>query len=48
MDILNLPNKNKIKIIDTKNYILNELILWYSFEDDNLNKLFDPDTSEKV
>ena len=52
MDILNLPNKNKItenkiKYIDTKNYKLNELILWYSFIDENLNKLFDQDTSEK-
>ena len=53
LDILNLPNKNKItknkiKYIDTKNYKLNELILWYSFIDENLNKLFDPDTSEKI
>lgn len=36
-----------MKIIHTKNYKLHELIFWYSFIEENLNKLFDPDTNEK-
>ena len=34
-------------MIDTKNYKLHELIFWYSFVEENFNKIFDPDTSEK-
>ncbi len=47
MDTLFLPNKEQIRMIDTKNYKLHELLFWYSFVEDNFNKLFDPDTSEK-
>jgi len=47
MDTLYVPNKDQLKIIDTKNYKLHELLFWYSFIEENLNKLFDPDTSEK-
>ena len=47
LDTLYLPNKETMKIIDTKNYKLHELIFWFSFVEENLNKLFDPDTSEK-
>ena len=47
LDILNLPNKDQMKIIDTKNNKLNELILWFSFIKDNFKQLFDPDTSEQ-
>ena len=47
LDTLYLPNKDQMKIIDTKNYILHKLIFWHSFIEENLNKLFDPDTDEK-
>ena len=47
LDTLFLPNKDQIRMIDTKNYKLHELIFWYSFVEENFNKLFDPDTSEK-
>ena len=47
LDTLDLPNKDQMKIIDTKNYKLHELIFWHSFIGENLNKLFDPDTDEK-
>ena len=45
-DILNLPNKNnKIKIIDTSNYKIYELIFWYSLIEENLNDLLNSKTS---
>ena len=47
LDTLFLPNKDQYKIIDTKNYFLYELIFWYSSIEDNLNKLFDINTTEK-
>jgi len=47
LDTLFLPNKDQIRMIDTKNYKLHELIFWYSFVEENFNKIFDPDTSEK-
>ena len=48
VDILYLPNKNQKKIIETNNYKLNELLFWYSFNEENLNKLLDPDTNERT
>ena len=47
-DTLNLPKKDFSNINDEKIYKFNDFILWFSFVDENLNKLFDPDTSEKA
>ena len=48
-DTLNLPNRIDImNIDDIKNYKYNDFILSFSLVDENLNKLFDPDTSEKA
>lgn len=47
LDTLFLPKKDQMKILDNKNYKLPELIFWFSLIKENLNKLFDPDTSEK-
>lgn len=45
LDILNLPNKDQMNYFDTKNYKLYDLIFWFSFNEENINILFDPDTS---
>ena len=50
-DIIYLPNNNDIKLIDikeNKKYQLYKFIFWYSFINDSLNKLLDPEINEKT
>ena len=49
LDTINFPNKNNIDMnIDMKKYQLYEYIFWFSFIDDGLNQLLDPETDEKT
>ncbi len=49
IDALNLPNKNEIKIIDInkKNLILYDILFWYSYTLEKLEKLSDKNISKK-
>ena len=47
-EILNLPNKEQImRIIDTSNYKIYELIFWFSFIEENLKELLGINTTEE-
>ena len=48
LDLLNLPNKDQMKLIESKNNKIYELIFWFSFIEENLNRLFAPDITEKT
>ena len=47
LDTLYLPEKNIDINIDMQNYKLYEIIFWFSFIDDGLNQLLDPETNEQ-
>ena len=46
LDYLNLPNKNDIRIIDTENYMIYDLIFWFSSIEGYLEKLMHKNTHD--